>query len=97
MITILSVGMIIAGASIMLLALKKTRIIYKVLKKENSDELIKWKLLIVLEVFFIMGYVAAGFVIYSEFTKYLPLLVGLVFMGGATFVLLIATVNLSTL
>ncbi|MBT7625896.1 MAG: response regulator [Proteobacteria bacterium] len=97
MITILSVGMIIAGASIMLLALKKTKIIYKVLKKENSDELIKWKLLIVLEVFFIMGYVAAGFVIYSEFTKYLPLLVGLVFMGGATFVLLIATVNLSTL
>lgn len=94
-IIIITVGLIIAGAVILLWAIAKTLQIFKLLTLEKFRN--NWRNLVFLMGFFFLGYLAVVAIVSLGYESILPLLTGIIFFFGAVFVLIVVTTGSSTL
>jgi len=93
--TLLTVGLILGGAIILLLAISRTHKIFKflTLKKTRSS----WRNLYLLMTFFFLGYLTVMLIVFMGYKDILPLLTGVIFFFGAVFVFIVVTTGSKTL
>ncbi|MEP1095097.1 MAG: ATP-binding protein [Cyclobacteriaceae bacterium] len=93
--TILTIGLILGGALILLLAISRTHKIFRflTLKKTRSN----WRNLYLLMAFFFLGYVAVTLIVFMGYENILPLLTGVIFFFGAVFVFIVVSTGSNTL
>ncbi|MEP5612786.1 MAG: ATP-binding protein [Cyclobacteriaceae bacterium] len=93
--TLLTAGLVLAGALILLLAIFRTRKIFKFLSLKKTRN--SWKNLYLLMAFFFVAYLVVIFIVFLGYQNILPLLTGVVFFFGAVFVLIVVTTGSNTL
>lgn len=89
---ILTNGLVIFGACFLALALAPARGIIKQLPQGSVQR--RWKILVLLILFFIVGYIGYAIVSWNSYGKFSDLLVPAIFFFGALFVLLVNTISL---
>ena len=86
--------LVLVGLCVMIISIVISLQINKVVTPENKQ---KWHIITTLMVSFLIGYGSFFFLQFSNIEKYLELLTGLVFLGGAMFVLLVMRLIQGTL
>jgi len=86
--------LVLIGLCVMIISIVISLKINKVVSPENKR---KWHVITTLMVSFLIGYGTFFFLQFSNIEKYLELLTGLVFLGGAMFVLMVMRLIQSTL
>ena len=86
--------LVFVGLCVMLLSIFISLKINKIVGQEKKQ---KWAILTSLMVFFLIGYGIFFFIQFKNIEQYLELLTGLVFLGGAIFVLLVMRLIQNTL
>ena len=86
--------LVFVGLCVMLLSIFISLKINKIVGQEKKQ---KWAILTSLMVFFLIGYGTFFFIQFKNIEQYLELLTGLVFLGGAIFVLLVMRLIQNTL
>jgi two-component system, chemotaxis family, sensor kinase Cph1 len=87
-------GLIIAGAFILLLAMMKTLNIFKLLTIRKFRR--SWKNLVILMAFFFIGYLGVVYIVYIGKEDILLFLTGVIFFFGAVFVYLVVLAGAGT-
>jgi len=82
-----TIGLVIAGAVVMGLAISLTRRILKLLQKGLFSK--HWKILILLMSFFFVGYIAISLLLMAGHIEVIVVLTGVIFFCGALFVYLV--------
>jgi len=88
-------GLILAGAVVMLFAIIGTRSILAIVSGKAYAA--SWRILFFLMIFFLIGYLAAGILALAGQTSILLFLTGVVFLFGAGFVLLVVRLGYATI
>jgi len=92
--SIIANGLVILGACVLTLAIVPARGVIRQLSQGSIQR--RWKILIVLILLFIGGYIGYAVVSWNNYYKVSDLLVPAVFFFGALFVLLVNTLSLQT-
>ena len=87
-------GIVITGTLILAIALLPVRSLFRLLPKGSVRS--QWRILTVLILFFIFGYVVYGILNWNVYNKVFDLLVPAIFFFGAIFVFIICTLSLNT-
>ena len=90
----ISIVLVLIGTCVMVTSILTSLKINKIVTSEISR---KWAIITSLMVSFLLGYSAFLFLQFRNIEKYLELLTGLVFLGGALFVLLVMRLIQNTL
>lgn len=91
----LTIALILSGALILGLGIRHTLKILNLLDTSESKK--GWKNLFMLMIFFLLGYMAAAYIVLIEAKEILQLLTGVIFFFGAVFVLIVVTLGLKTM
>ena len=84
---VVTTGLVLLGAFVMALSILSTRKILKLLRESRYQRI--WKILFVLMIFFLLGYLGTSYLVNTDVTGLLMILVGAVFFFGALFVYLV--------
>ncbi len=93
-ITIITVGLILVGALILLFAISRTHQIFKLLTTKKFRN--NWRNLFLLMAFFFLGYLGVVLIVFLGYENILPLLTGVIFFFGAVFVFIVVATGLGT-
>lgn len=91
----LSLILISVGVFFMLLAVLKTRNILTLIK--GKTQIHSWRILFFMMLFFLVGYIAALYLIFEGQQKFITFLTGTVFLLGAVFVFIITRISAITI
>ena len=91
-----SVFLVSLGAILLSLSAVSILKIYHLLG-ENRSTAIYWRVLFILTLFFVVGYIGAKVLIVMQFFSFLIYIVGLVFFFGALFVFLVTRIGLKSI
>ena len=91
----LTIALILTGALILGLAIRQTLKILNLLDEKVSKK--GWRNLFRLMIFFLLGYVAAAYIVLVGEKDILQLLTGVIFFFGAVFVLIVVILGLKTM
>lgn len=93
--SIINLLLILSGSVVMFFAIISTA---KILREIKSKPIAKnWKILIFLMIFFLFGYMAAAYMVFSGALKTFALITGVVFFFGALFVLIASLTSRKTI
>ncbi len=92
--TIFTVGLILSGAIILLLAIARTHRIFKLVTFKKFRR--NWRNLFLLMAFFFVGYLAVVLIVFLGHESILQLLTGVIFFFGAVFVFIVVTTGSGT-
>ena len=89
---LLTIGLVVGGAIILILAILQTRKIFDILKEEKFKK--NWRNLYFLMTFFLLGYIGIIYIILQGYQNTLQILTGVIFFFGAVFVLIVVFTGL---
>ncbi len=87
--------LILTGAAIMLLSVRKTKDIFSIIQKPQQT--VAWIRLSYLMIFFFIGYLVAAALVFFNQSELVSSLTGLIFLGGSAFVYLVVRQSIITL
>lgn len=90
----ITIGLILGGASILLLAIARIVGIFKLLSHQKFRN--NWRNLFILMGFFFVGYLGVVYIVYSGNSDLLLVLTGVIFFFGAVFVFLVVRAGFGT-
>ena len=91
---LVTIGLVLAGACIMLFAIFQTRIIFRLVEDKRYKR--GWRNLYILVSFFLMAYFIAAYIVYIGESSLLQLLTGVIFFLGAIFVFVVVLMGAGT-